>query len=172
MFSVPSLYSIKPSASVEIPNPATAEDVCINVPEFIHDHKSGKFFEPSYNKHKYVFMVNLFKWVKKTKIWYLVRKLGPVEYERTLTEVQFRCLIFISGLQTKPFSPLRTRLLRLREENPKQQEMVRGVKMANLMCDSALIDFDAMPTHLVHKMSALAPQSAQFVAQPNSSILT
>ncbi|KAM3187066.1 hypothetical protein ACTXT7_003031 [Hymenolepis weldensis] len=40
--SVPSSYSIKP-VFVEI------EDVTKNVPEFIHDPKSGKFFEYWYN---------------------------------------------------------------------------------------------------------------------------
>ncbi|VUZ56396.1 unnamed protein product [Hymenolepis diminuta] len=45
----------------------------------------------------------------------------------TLTEEQFRCLIFISGLQTKPCLPLRTRLFKLMEENPnpKLRETVR-----------------------------------------------
>ncbi|KAM3181110.1 hypothetical protein ACTXT7_014996 [Hymenolepis weldensis] len=37
--------------------------------------------------------------------------------------------------------------------------------MTNLTRDSALIDSDAMPPRLAHKMSASMPQSAQFVAQ-------
>ncbi|KAM3187037.1 hypothetical protein ACTXT7_003125 [Hymenolepis weldensis] len=44
-----------------------------------------------------------------------------------------------------------------------------GVKMVDLTHDSALTDSDAV-TRLVHKISALMPQSAQFVAQPNPSI--
>ncbi|KAM3182660.1 hypothetical protein ACTXT7_011861 [Hymenolepis weldensis] len=54
MHSVPSSYSIKP-ASVEIADPAAADDVTKNVPEFIHYPKSGKFLES---------------------------KLSPIEYER------------------------------------------------------------------------------------------
>lgn len=36
----------------------------------------------------------------------------------TLTEERFRRLIFISGLQMKPWLPLRTCLLKVKEENP------------------------------------------------------
>ncbi|KAM3182003.1 hypothetical protein ACTXT7_013255 [Hymenolepis weldensis] len=46
--------------------------------------------------------------------------------------------------------------------NVKLREMVKGVRMANLKPDSALIDSDTMPTRLVHKMSASMPQSSQF----------
>ncbi|VUZ38994.1 unnamed protein product [Hymenolepis diminuta] len=41
----PSYYFIKPSAFIKIPDPAAAEDVTVNVPEFIQDPKSAKFFE-------------------------------------------------------------------------------------------------------------------------------
>ncbi|KAM3178068.1 hypothetical protein ACTXT7_003316 [Hymenolepis weldensis] len=43
MSPVPPLYSIKPSASVEILDLAAA-DITENVPQFIHDIKSGEFF--------------------------------------------------------------------------------------------------------------------------------
>ncbi|KAM3176221.1 hypothetical protein ACTXT7_006953 [Hymenolepis weldensis] len=66
-------YSIKPTASIEIPHPAAAEDVTKNVPEFIHYPKSGKFF---------VSTANLAKQDEKTRFRCLVRKLGPIEYER------------------------------------------------------------------------------------------
>ncbi|VUZ54290.1 unnamed protein product [Hymenolepis diminuta] len=62
MFSVSLSYYIKPSASVEIPNPAAAEDITRSVPKFIQDPKSGKFFESWYNEHKYVLTVNFAKW--------------------------------------------------------------------------------------------------------------
>ncbi|KAM3179557.1 hypothetical protein ACTXT7_000292 [Hymenolepis weldensis] len=105
--SFPSSYSIKPSASVEICDPAAAEDITINVPEFIYEPKSSKFSE-----------------------------------SRTLIE--------------KP--------------NVVQQEMVReGIKMANLMRDSAFVHSDADPTRLVYEKSASMLQSAKFLAQPNAS---
>ncbi|KAM3185554.1 hypothetical protein ACTXT7_006113 [Hymenolepis weldensis] len=46
----------------------------------------------------------------------------------TLTEEQFRCLIFISGLQTKPRFSLRTRLLKIMEKNPKREAARNGQK--------------------------------------------
>ncbi|VUZ50477.1 unnamed protein product [Hymenolepis diminuta] len=41
-----------------------------------------------------------------------------------------------------------------------------GVKVANLTCDSALIDSDSIPTRLIRKMSS---SMTQFVAQSNPS---
>ncbi|VUZ57694.1 unnamed protein product [Hymenolepis diminuta] len=41
--------------------------------------------------------------------------------------------------------------------------------MTNFSRGSLLIDFDAKATHLVHKISASIPQSAQFMAQPSPS---
>ncbi|KAM3178202.1 hypothetical protein ACTXT7_003008 [Hymenolepis weldensis] len=73
MSSVPSSYSIRPSSSLEILDPAAAaaEDVTKHVLEFIHDPISGKFFESWYNEHKYVFMVNLAKQGEKTSVFAL-----------------------------------------------------------------------------------------------------
>ncbi|VUZ53443.1 unnamed protein product, partial [Hymenolepis diminuta] len=67
----------------------------------------------------------------------------------TLTEEQF-----ISGLKTKPWLPLRTPLSKQMEKNLNMtlQVMVReGVKIVNLMRDSALVDSDALPTRLCRK---------------------
>ncbi|KAM3176904.1 hypothetical protein ACTXT7_005600 [Hymenolepis weldensis] len=108
-----------------ISDSASAQFVAINIPEFVHDPKSGDFCELWYNKNKYVFMENIAKWDEETRARCLVRKLDPVK--------QFRCLILISGLHTKSLIPLGLRLLKLMEEisNVKLQEMVReGVKMA------------------------------------------
>ncbi|VUZ56721.1 unnamed protein product [Hymenolepis diminuta] len=50
--------------------------------------------------------------------------------------------------------------------NVKLQEVDKeGVKMVNLRRDS-----DDIPMHLIHKMSASVPQSAQFVVHPNPSV--
>ncbi|KAM3185308.1 hypothetical protein ACTXT7_006611 [Hymenolepis weldensis] len=84
MSSVPSSYSIKPFASVEIPDHAAAEDIIKNILQFFHNSKSGKFFESWYKKNKYVFTVNFVKWDEKKRVSYLVRKLDPVECERDL----------------------------------------------------------------------------------------
>ncbi|VUZ42506.1 unnamed protein product [Hymenolepis diminuta] len=61
MSSVPSFYSIRRSASVEFLDLTAAEDVTKHVLEFVRDIISGKFLESWYNKHKYVFKVNLAK---------------------------------------------------------------------------------------------------------------
>ncbi|KAM3184648.1 hypothetical protein ACTXT7_007927 [Hymenolepis weldensis] len=46
--------------------------------------------------------------------------------------------------------------------------MIReGLKLANLTCNSALIDSDILPMRLVHKMSVSIPRSTQFLARPN-----
>ncbi|KAM3182042.1 hypothetical protein ACTXT7_013197 [Hymenolepis weldensis] len=50
--SAPASYSIKLSASAEIPDPVPAEDVTNNFPEFICDSKFRKFFESWHNKYK------------------------------------------------------------------------------------------------------------------------
>ncbi|KAM3177540.1 hypothetical protein ACTXT7_004370 [Hymenolepis weldensis] len=50
VFSVSSSCSIKPFASIEIPDPTTAEDVPKNVPELILNQKSEKHFLSLYNK--------------------------------------------------------------------------------------------------------------------------
>ncbi|VUZ48586.1 unnamed protein product, partial [Hymenolepis diminuta] len=133
-FSFPSSRSIKPSVCVEIRDPAAAEDVTMNLPEFIHDSESSEFFKSR---------------------------------SSTLTKERLRCLIFISGLRTKPWLPLRTRLLKIVEENPNValQEMVRGgVKMANLTRDS-----DANPTRLVYEKCKSMLQSSKLLPQSNTS---
>ncbi|VUZ57424.1 unnamed protein product [Hymenolepis diminuta] len=56
---VPSSYSIKPPASVEIADPSAG---C--------------------NKHKYMFTVNRVKWDEKPRVLCFARKLGPFKYER------------------------------------------------------------------------------------------
>ncbi|VUZ53303.1 unnamed protein product [Hymenolepis diminuta] len=48
---VPSSYFIKSSASVKISNTAAAEDVTANVPEFIRNLKSGKFYPVGYGHY-------------------------------------------------------------------------------------------------------------------------
>lgn len=45
MSSVPSSYFIRSSPSIEISDPVAAEDVIKNIPEFIFDPESGKFFK-------------------------------------------------------------------------------------------------------------------------------
>ncbi|KAM3188078.1 hypothetical protein ACTXT7_001031 [Hymenolepis weldensis] len=72
----------------------------------------------------------------------------------TLTEEQYRCLIFISGIKTRPLLPPRTPLSKRMEKNPNVtlKVMVKeDVKMADLMRDSALTDSDALPTRLCMK---------------------
>lgn len=74
-------HHFKSPASTEIPDHVATRDFAKNVHEFIHDPKSGRFFESWYNKHKYVFTMNLAKWDEETRVRCLVRKLGSVENE-------------------------------------------------------------------------------------------
>ncbi|KAM3175737.1 hypothetical protein ACTXT7_007942 [Hymenolepis weldensis] len=118
-------------------------------------------------------MVDLAKWNKKTRFLCLVRRLGPVEYERYSKFViskKFDELRYSETEQknssAKPWLPLRTSL-KLIEENSNVKLATKGVKIANLTRDFALSDSDAMPMRLVHKMSASMSQSIQFVAQLN-----
>lgn len=50
----PTYSPAQPSAPVDIPDPAAAEDATKNAPEFIHDPNAGKLFELWYNKYKCV----------------------------------------------------------------------------------------------------------------------
>ncbi|KAM3173447.1 hypothetical protein ACTXT7_012494 [Hymenolepis weldensis] len=69
--SIRGIVTIKPSASVELPNPVAAEDATSSFPDPIHDSKPGEFFKSRYNKHKYVFTVNLAKWDGKREFFAL-----------------------------------------------------------------------------------------------------
>lgn len=74
MVLAPTYYSLN-STSIEIADPAAAEDINKNVFEFIYNPKSAK------DKHKHVYTFKLAKWEGKVTISCLVRKLGPIEYE-------------------------------------------------------------------------------------------
>ncbi|VDL19498.1 unnamed protein product [Hymenolepis diminuta] len=83
MQSVNSSVYTKPSAPVEIPDPATVEAITKYVLEFLHEQKSGKFFEPWYSERKCVF-----KWNEKTRVLcsrsVLPRKFDKLSYSVTL----------------------------------------------------------------------------------------
>lgn len=87
VFSASLSHPIKHSVSIKIPEPAAANDVNDNVPEFIHDAKSGKYLESCYSEHKYVFAVKLVTCNEKRRVHCLVRKLNLVEYDRFLKYV-------------------------------------------------------------------------------------
>ncbi|VUZ49697.1 unnamed protein product, partial [Hymenolepis diminuta] len=140
MFSVPSSYSIKTSSSGEIPDPASAEEIIKNVPEFINDPKSAN-------------SLNSFSFGHLTE-----------EQFRCLIFISELLTTPLLPLRTRLLKRMEE------HPNVTLREMVRReVKIANLARDSALINFDIVSTHLVQKINVSMTHSAQFVTQPNPS---
>ena len=89
----------------------------------------------------------------------------------TLSEDQFRCLIFICGLQSPGYSDIRTRLLQMIDQQPlvKLQQIVEECeRLISLKRDSALIQQPEKKPQVINAVSSTKPAPNPVTPKPNS----